>query len=273
MSIVMAGLFCIQSLYGQSVRRTGSQENITRSPEKSNDGPSANEPSVRSVKEGRVVYERKVNMHRRMEDESMKRMVPEFSVSRSELLFASDESLWRNIKEEEDIRDQAGEDPNRPVIRMRFGGGDDQTYKNYAVEKMVQQREMGPKKYIIEDTFPHQVWKLEADTLRIKGYLCRKAATTARAGVVIAWYAEDIQSSSGPEVYGGLPGLILQLDINNAEMVFTAVEIDTKGVDKGLVKAPADGKKITRAAFQKMVEEQFGPEGSGGRPTIRIIRN
>ncbi len=226
------------------------------------------------IRDGRVVYERKMNMHRHLEDESMKNMVPEFNVSRAELLFSSDESLWRDIREEEDIRDQAGEDHDRPVIRMRFGGGDDQSYKDYAAQKMIQQREMGPKKYIIEDSFPHQSWKLEPDTQRIRGFLCKKATTTAKAGgAVIAWYTENIQSPSGPEVYGGLPGLILQLNINDAEMVYMAVEVDTKGSDKGLVKAPTDGKKITRAAFQKMMEEQFGPAGKGGRPMIRIIRN
>jgi GLPGLI family protein len=224
------------------------------------------------VKEGRVVYERKINMHRRLEDPSMKSMVPEFNISKVELLFSSDESLLRNIKEEEDIRDQAGQDNNGPVIRMRFGGGDDQTYKNYSEEKMIQQREMGPKKYIIEDSFPRQSWKLEADTQTIKGHLCKKAACKGQQGnAIIAWYAEDIQSPSGPEVYGGLPGLILRLDSNDGEMVYTAVEI-SGAFDRKLVQAPTDGKKITRAAFKKMMEEQFGESGPGGRATIRIIR-
>jgi GLPGLI family protein len=224
------------------------------------------------VKEGRVVYERKINMHRRLEDPSMKSMLPEFNISKVELLFSSDESLLRNIKEEEDIRDQAGQDNNGPVIRMRFGGGDDQTYKNYREEKMIQQREMGPKKYIIEDSFPRQSWKLEDDTQTIQGHLCKAATCKGQQGnAIIAWYAEDLQSPSGPEVYGGLPGLILRLDSNDGEMVYTAVEISST-FDHKLVHAPADGKKVTRAAFKKMMDEQFGEGGPGGRPTIRIIR-
>lgn len=232
------------------------------------------QPGYAQVREGRVVYERKVDMHRRLEDPSMKNMVPQFSTSKAELLFSADESLWKNLKEEEDIRDQAGEDQDRPVIRMKFGGGDDQTYRNYATDKMVQQREMGPKKYIIEDSLPHQSWKLLPDTLRVQGYLCHKASGKSQAGdPVIAWYAEDLQASSGPEMYGGLPGLILLVDINGGEMVFTALSLETKGLDKGLVQAPTDGKKITRAAFRKMMDEQFGPGERGGRATIRIIRD
>jgi len=226
------------------------------------------------VKEGRVVYNRKINLHMRLSDESMKNMIPEFDSAKTELLFSSDESLYRNIKETEDIRDQAGEDHNGPVVRMKFGGGDDQTYKNYSLGKMTQQRELGPKKYIIEDSFPRQTWKLESDTQTIRGYLCKKATTTGQQdNPVVAWYSEDLQSPSGPEVYGGLPGLILLLDSNNGEMIFSAIEIDTKGLDKKLVQAPVDGKKITRAAFRKMMEDQFGPGAGGGKPTIRIIRN
>ena len=224
------------------------------------------------VREGRIVYERKINMHRSLADESMKSMVPEFSTSKAELLFTGDESIWRNVQEEADIRDQAGDDPNRPVIRMNFGSTDDVTYKNYKDEKMVQQREMGPKKYLIEDSFPHHVWKPETDTQTIAGHLCKKATTHGKQNnVVVAWYAEDIQSPSGPEAYGGLPGLILQLNSNDGEMMFTAVEIDTKGLDKRLVRTPTDGKKITRADFSKMMGDQ--PGGGSGRPVIRIIRN
>jgi GLPGLI family protein len=226
------------------------------------------------TKEGRVVYQRKINLHMRLTDESMKNMVPEFDSAKTELFFSSDESLYRNIKEAEDIRDQAGEDHNGVIVRMKFGGGDDQTYKNYSLEKMTQQRELGPKKYIIEDSFPHQTWKLESDTQTIQGYLCKKATTTGQQGSpIVAWYSEDLQSPSGPEVYGGLPGLILLLNNNNGEMVFLALEVDTKGLDKKLVQAPGDGKKITRAAFRKMMDDQFGADAGGGKPTIRIIRN
>ncbi|HEY8968570.1 MAG TPA: hypothetical protein VIM64_05745, partial [Puia sp.] len=61
--------------------------------------------------------------------------------------------------------------------------------------------------------------------------------------------------------------------INDGEVVFSVDDIDTKSLDKGLVHAPTDGKKITREAFRKMMEDRFGPGAGGGRPVIRIIRN
>src|SRR5882724_2983202 len=217
--------------------------------------PAANGPAV--LTEGKVIYERKVNVHRRMTDESMKSMIPEFSTSKSELNFSAGESIYKNIKEDDDIRDHAGDDNNRVI--MKFGGGDDQVYKNYTLEKMTEQRELGPKKYLIEDTLPRQSWKLSVETKTIQGYTCKKALTHNREGKeVIAWYCEDIRTSTGPEGYGGLPGLILELNSNDAEIVITVLEITTKGFDKKMVKAPTDGKKISRKEFQQMMTEQFG---------------
>jgi len=227
------------------------------------------------VKEGKIIYERKINVHRRITDENMKNMIPEFNVSKAELSFSSDESIYGNVKEQQDIRELAGQDNNTHIV-MNFGGGDIQTYRNYATERSVQQQDLGPKKYLIDDSLQKQVWKLDAGTKTVKGYACKKAITHNKQGnEVIAWYTEDIQSPSGPEVYGGLPGLILELNVNDAEIVFTALEVITKDFDKTIVKAPSNGKKISRAEFQKMMmQNQPGGNwsGAGGR-TIQIIRN
>src|ERR1700743_3036238 len=64
------------------------------------------------LKEGRIIYQRKINMWRRIGDESMKSMIPEYNLSKSELDFSADESVYKNLKEEDDIRDNAGQDGN-----------------------------------------------------------------------------------------------------------------------------------------------------------------
>ncbi|MEO5591718.1 MAG: GLPGLI family protein [Chitinophagaceae bacterium] len=226
---------------------------------------------IAQVKEGKIVYERKTNMHKRLppENENMKAMIPEFNTGKQQLLFAADESIFSSLPDEEDIRDHAGEDGNR--INFRMGGGNNETYKNYATEKIVELRELGPKKYIIEDTLKKLAWKLADDTMNIKGYHCKKATTKNRQGDnIVAWYTEEISTPSGPEQFGGLPGLILKLDIGESWIVFTALDIVT-GTGKQLVKAPSGAKKITRPAFQKMMDEAFGPGSGNGGPQIRII--
>jgi len=223
------------------------------------------------VKEGMIIYKRKVDLHRRITDESMKTMMPHFDSSKLQLIFSGNESIFKKLPEEKDIRDNAGDDGNRIVINM--GGPENETYKDFAMEKIIELRELGPKKYIIEDTLHKQNWKMEDETKMINGYNCKKATTKNRENKdVIAWYSEDIQCPSGPEQFGGLPGMILELNINDAEMVFSAIDIQIKDFDKKLVKAPSNGKKITRKEFQKMVDDQFGPNPGGG-PVLRIYRN
>jgi GLPGLI family protein len=224
------------------------------------------------IMEGRIIYQRKIDIYRRLTDESTKAMIPQFDSSKMELAFSGDESIYKNIKEDADIRDKAGDDNgNRVFIRM--GGGDDQTYKNRSTGKMVQQKELGPKKYIIEDELPKQSWHLEEMTRTIKGCACKKATTKSKTGLdIAAWYTEDIRASSGPEGFGGLPGLILELNVNDGEILYTTLDIVTKDFDKRSVMAPTDGKKISATEFKKMMEDQYG-ESSGGGVKLRIIHN
>lgn len=229
--------------------------------------------SFAQMKEGKIIYERKTNMHKRItpEQESMKNMIPEFSTAKMELLFSATESVFRQLEEEEDIRDEAGgPEERRMTVRM---GGNNQVYKNYTTGKVIELRELGPKKYIIEDSLSLLKWKFnEPDTRSIKGYTCKKAITKNQQGSdVVAWYTDEIACPGGPEIFGGLSGMILELNIADGEVVFTAIDITDKA-DLKMVKAPVNGKKISKKDFQQMTEELFGENRSGG-PVIRIMRN
>jgi GLPGLI family protein len=202
----------------------------------------------------------------------MRKMVPEFNISKAELFFSGEESLFRGIKEEEDIRDQAGQEEGVHV-NFKFGGDGAENYRNYATSRGAEQRELGPKKYIIDDSLFDFHWKLESDTLTVRGYLCHKATgKDSRGNPVVAWYAENIHSPAGPEAFGGLPGLILLANSNDGEFMLTAVEIKTSGIDTRIVKAPTEGKRVSRTAFKKLMEDEMGPDAGSGRPVIRIIR-
>ena len=230
--------------------------------------------AVAQVKDGKIIYERKVNMHKRLtgEQASMRNMVPEFSTFRMQLLFSENESIFKQIETEEDIRDQAGgPEDGRIIVRM---GGDNEVYKNCASGKIIELRELGPRKYIIEDSIRSFSWKLdEAEARTIKEYACKKATTkNPRGGEIVAWYTDQIPCPGGPEVFGGLPGMILELNIGDGEIVFSPLEI-VIGSDQKMVKAPNNGKKISRKEFEKMLEEELGPEAGGGGPVIRIMRN
>jgi GLPGLI family protein len=247
------------------------------------------------VKEGKIVYERKMNMHKDMppEAEQYKAMVPEFTTAKMELLFNVTQSLFHPVPsdEEDEMPTPGGEGGRRMTFRM--GGMDAETFRDYDKELMVEGRELGPKKYIIDDTLKQVKWKLEEDTMTIMGHLCHKATTsivmrsrgprfnpnadTAQKSAppaeqpVVAWYTEDIESTAGPDSFFGLPGLILKVNVNNGTIVYTALGLQPLGKD--VVKAPDSGKKVTRAEFRKMMEDQVRSMGGpGGGPVIRIVQ-
>src|SRR5450432_4160745 len=125
--------------------------------------------AMAQVKAGKVIYERNTNMYKRLppENENMKTMIPEFNTDKQQLLFSGDESVFTSLPDEADIRDQAGQDGGNR-INIRMGGGNNETYKNYATEKIIELRELGPKKYIIEDSLRKLAWKLTDDTITLK---------------------------------------------------------------------------------------------------------
>ena len=240
-------------------------------------------------KAGTITYERKLNMRKtlKIQDEQMMAMMPEFRTSQHLLLFSDSVSVFRLIPEDEAPDPFAGSGGGaRMVFRMGGDGGD--LYKNFAQEKSIQVSEMGGKNFLITDTIKQQPWKLSEETKTILGYTCHKAtrkisqpigfiriSTTNGSSTkdtssldkpktkeveVVAWYADNIISPAGPESYGLLPGVILQINVDNGTTLFTALEIK-KTVDTKELKEPKKGKIISRQDFNKMMTDMMSSGG------------
>jgi GLPGLI family protein len=74
--------------------------------------------------------------------------------------------------------------------------------------------------------------------------------------VITAWIALDIPVSAGPEFQGQLPGLILELNMNNGRIVYKALEISSK-VNASAIKEPKKGKHLTAAEFNTERDKTF----------------
>ncbi|QEC67864.1 GLPGLI family protein [Panacibacter ginsenosidivorans] len=220
------------------------------------------------IKEGTIIYERKADLHRRMQDEQMKAMVPQFRTDKQQLFFKENISVYKAIAEDE--APDPFDDGNGGRIMIRIGGPGDGgiLYKNFSTQQFFEQTSLGDKDFIIDDTVKAQPWKLSDETKVILGHTCKKATVkTSMGSDVTAWYTDDIPLPIGPENFNGLPGAILMMDVNNAEIVFTAVEIKNVADAKEL-KVPSSGKHISRADFQKKMDELFGPPTPDGRRII-----
>ena len=219
------------------------------------------------VKEGKIVFEEKIDVHRRIskENEQMRALLPQFRTNKYELLFADNKSLYQKQEEETDLSEQ----PQGGMV-MRFGGADNIYFKDFTLQKSIEKRDLMEKEFIVEDSIRNITWKLvDGETKTILNHVCKKATGKSERGLdLVAWYTEDILLSSGPAQFSGLPGLILALDIAEGEIVITAQEINDS-VKKTDIKAPTKGKKVTPAEFAKIRKELLG-DGNG---PVRIVTN
>jgi GLPGLI family protein len=73
--------------------------------------------------------------------------------------------------------------------------------------------------------------------------------------VVEAWYTPQIPVSQGPAEYWGLPGLILEVSVDNTTLLCTEIVINKD--DRADIEAPAKGKEITKKDYTLTVREKM----------------
>jgi len=136
-------------------------------------------------------------------------------------------------------------------------------------------------------------WKLSDETKTVLNHLCRKAIATRYStrmmmnmdngkmerkevqdtSNIIAWFTTDVPVSAGPAEYQGqLPGLILEMDVNNGRQTFTALEISPKA-DVAKIKEPTGKKKYSPEEFNKerdKMMEEMQRNNQGGQRVFRM---
>ena len=223
--------------------------------------------------EGEIIYEDKINVHRRMQNEEFKAMVPEFRTSEMILSFTEEESYYQAYEnpdgESEEV--EAG-----PGMRMRMMRANNKIYKNLKEGNKVEEREFMNKKFLIKGEFDPLEWKMTTESRVILEHMCMKALFQDSTRNVEAWFAVDMPVPAGPSRYGQLPGVILELDINEGERILTAKQIDLKELPKDAIKEPTKGKEVTSEEFRELMHERMKEMNAqrGGRDgAIRIMRH
>lgn len=250
------------------------------------------------MKEGKISYERKVNMHRNLPDPQLKSMIPEFRTDKFELIFNESASLFRSVVDDEAPDPFANAGGGGGGMRMNFRMPTTTTYTDIVKQTQYEERAFFEKEFLIVDSLKQYKWKLSEETKTIAKQLCKKATTmivapqmrmrisrggenntdtAANAPIkpreteLVVWYAENIPVSVGPDNYSGLPGVIMEMDLDNGTTVTTAVEVSTKYSKKELIQ-PTKGEKMTRAQFQEQMQKLMQDMQRGGGGMMRNIR-
>ncbi len=244
-------------------------------------------------KEGAITYERTMQMQIRINDMpgGMEQQLPRSRTDKFELVFGNNQSLWKAAEQEPENDHTGGEGGMQ--IRMIVAGTDDVLYNNFETARSVEKREMMGKTFIIEDSLRSLKWKMTGETKTILGLPCMKAVTSrinTRTSMnidngkmerkeiqdtanITAWFTSAIPVSAGPAEYQGqLPGLILEMDVNNGRQTFKALTLHKKA-DLAIIKEPSGKKRYTPEEFRKerdKMMEEMQRNNQGGQRIIRM---
>lgn len=114
------------------------------------------------------------------------------------------------------------------------------------------------KTYLLEDSLQTPNWRILNELKDVAGHICMKAIANdpVKKQKVVAWFAQDIPHNGGPERYYGLPGLILELDINDGAVVISAEKIETKKLTNELdLPKKMKGTKLKETEYQAMLQK------------------
>lgn len=139
--------------------------------------------------------------------------------------------------------------------------------RNFERNTMTDVIEMIGKTYIVEDSLSPLNWKILNDIKDVAGHICMKAMIedTIKKQKIIAWFAQDIPVNAGPERLYGLPGLILELNINDGAVIVEATKITNKKLITELdLPKKLKGKKVNELAYKdilrKFIQEKIKEE-------------
>lgn len=237
------------------------------------------------AQQGVIAYESRVNMHRTIpaDRQEMKAMMPEFRITKMQLFFNGEESIYKNVVEDEEEQFSGG------GMRVSFRMPKTEVYTNASTSLILSAQEMMGKKYLVVDTVKMSPWKFGTETKEIAGYTCKMAYFTLTTqmtsmrienGVptpekktvvqeITAWFTDQIRPSLGPDRFNTLPGTVLAIDINNGEQVIVARNVELRELKKDELKVPDSGTKVSQAEFTKIQQEQMEKMRANSRTFMR----
>lgn len=172
-------------------------------------------------------------------------------------------------------------------------------YKNVKTNTLAQNQEFYGKQFLVKENLQKLDWKIGTETKQIGNYTCFKATCsrtdfdvswydfswdklrketelkdkvpsnteTSKDNMVNieAWYTPMIPVNQGPGDYWGLPGLILEVSVNNTTLLCSKIVMNPD--DKIKIEAPSKGKLVTKKEYKDIVNVKMQEmrDNRGGR--------
>ncbi len=216
--------------------------------------------------QGKIEYEKKINLERTFNDlddddkrwmENFKSQLPKLNITYFDLYFNTSKSLYKPGRESEN------------PVKMWFANppaNENVVYTDYKAGIVRSSKLIYEENFLVQDSMRKMKWKIMDEIRTIANYKCRKAVgRICDSVVVVAFYTDDIPTSGGPEMFCGLPGMIMELAIPRLHTTWVATKVDIAMPKESDIKEPEKGKKVTQAELYDKVKDTFARWGKGAQ--------
>ncbi|HFS66782.1 MAG TPA: GLPGLI family protein [Flavobacteriia bacterium] len=234
--------------------------------------------------QGRVYYQSKTKMDesakKRMDTlkipDDRKKMIQDMMKKMLNKSYILDFNKTASIFKEEEKLEQ-------PTSGMSFRMPNDGVlYKDLTQKTYTKKKESFGKIFLIKDSLTKIDWKTEKESKQIGNYLAFKATAmveepkgfrfgrfrgkkedkketaeskTSKLVKLTVWYTPEIPVSNGPELYQGLPGLILEANIGRRQLIATKIVLNPK--EKATITEPSKGKVVSQKEYDKIIAKKI----------------
>ncbi len=223
------------------------------------------------ITKGRVEYEKKINQFKPLEEEGednmwykeMMKLYPKIVSDIYELRFDDSKSVFKLAKENSD---------NKYLMWGSKPTETDAVVQDFAKNSLSTQREFFENTYLINDSLKKFEWRITDETREIAGFECRKAVTKICDSVyVVAFYTDQIPVSSGPESFGGLPGLILGMAIPRLYTTWFATKLELIEPTVAQLNPTQKGKKVNWVQLNNELKKGLKDWGKEAEKRLWIV--
>ena len=209
----------------------------------------------------------KITYNHSMDSESLKKLdsMTQKNISKNPRINIWAKNLYKNMPDAksylnfthveslffaEDKMDNEG--ASKINLNKILAGNGDKYYKNTKTNEYF--HESSITELLLIEIEPKK-WQITQEIKKIGDYLCYKAIdieSTNKKKKPIAWFTPQIPVSFGPLEFSGLPGLVLQVEIN--KRLITATQIILNPKEEIKIIKPTKGRKISAKENKERVK-------------------
>lgn len=232
--------------------------------------------AIAQTNSGKVNYKEIVNLAAAMQQVELEEemaaqlaeLLPKEQIIQKELYFSPEASLYADApKKEEKYKENNG-------MHIDMHMPEEKAYRDMKTGETVEQKDFMSRKFLVSDK-SKTAWKMTGKQKTILNYPCQEATAMKDSNEISVWFTPAIPVSTGPRGLGGLPGMILEANVDKL-LTITATSIEAGTADVKKIVKPTEGKKMTEKQFEAMMMEkakEMGVEGGhGANITIKTNR-